>query len=238
MRNISGLVPLSKRGGKTTDLEIDVGFHLANETEVALIRLPQHFRVLSSAVLGGGLISTDKLVVMEVRRDYDNPSPQTDLLAVCREMDLGEDVVGFMTAARIRKVLTVREAEVNGTRAVTVVTAGLTNMVVAGEPLSHSVNGDIYKHNTINIISVMSEPLNMAGMINAVITLTEAKTAALMDLGIRATGTTTDAIAVCCPPGEGRQYAGTATEVGLAMARATRSAVRESLIKNGSDSYN
>jgi len=179
------------------------------------------------------MISTDKLVIMEVGGDYDNPRPYSDLLNVCREMGLGENVVGFMTAARIRRVLTVQEAEVNGIRAVTVVTAGLTNMVMAGEPRSVSATGDNFKPGTINIVSVSSEPLNLAGMSNAIITLTEAKAAALMDLGVRATGTTTDAIAVCCPPGEGRQYAGTATDVGLAMARATRRAVLESLIRNG-----
>ena len=68
-------------------------------------------------------------------------------------------------------------------------------------------------------------------MANSLITITEAKTAALMDTKTRGTGTTSDAIAVCCPEGEGEKYAGTATDVGICMARAVRKAVAASTLK-------
>ena len=69
------------------------------------------------------------------------------------------------------------------------------------------------------------------GLANAIITATEAKSAALMDCKVRGTGTTSDAIAVICPIGKGEKYAGTATDIGICLARAVRGAVAESVLK-------
>ncbi len=68
-------------------------------------------------------------------------------------------------------------------------------------------------------------------MVNAVMTITEAKSAALKDVGIGGTGTTSDAVVIAVPEGPGAKYAGTATEVGIAIARSVRTAVAGSIRK-------
>ena len=86
---------------------------------------------------------------------------------------------------------------------------------------------------TINVLVAVNVPLHDCGLANAFITVTEAKTAALMDTGVMGTGTTSDAVSVACPIGDGGKYAGTATDVGMAIARAVRSAVGASVLKWG-----
>ena len=83
---------------------------------------------------------------------------------------------------------------------------------------------------TINIAIVSPIPLSVAGMVNLMIPLVEAKSAAMSDRGFRETGTSSDSMAVFSPIGEGRaDYAGTASSVGIAGARAVRAAVGHAL---------
>ena len=51
------------------------------------------------------------------------------------------------------------------------------------------------------------------------------------DGGVCGTGTTSDALAILCPKGETGKYAGTASETGIAVAKAVRSAVAQSTRK-------
>ena len=53
----------------------------------------------------------------------------------------------------------------------------------------------------------------------------------MFERGIRGTGTTSDAVAIVSPLGKGTKYAGTATDVGIAIARAVRKATSESIRK-------
>ena len=53
----------------------------------------------------------------------------------------------------------------------------------------------------------------------------------MFERGIRGTGTTSDAVAIVSPLGPGTKYAGTATDVGIAIARAVRKATSESIRK-------
>jgi len=218
-----------------TELDVKVelkGYHLYKRP-VAIIRLPSNFRTLSSTIMGGGYIETDTLFIFEVPLGYDERDPEGDLEKVCREYGLGPPCVGFMTAADVRKVITVTKETVNGVTAVTVATAGTTNALVAGEQISQDILDSLNKRKagTINIITAVDVPLEDCGMANAIMTMTEAKAAALKDVGLNATGTTSDAVAICCPPGKGGKYAGTATDVGVAVARSVRAAVAGSVRK-------
>ncbi|MFD2875687.1 adenosylcobinamide amidohydrolase [Paenibacillus rhizoplanae] len=97
-----------------------------------------------------------------------------------------------------------------------------------------------YRPGTINIMLGIDGWLSQSAMVNAVMTATEAKAAALADLGIKdsenglsATGTTTDAMVVAVS-GSRRYaaehvYAGTATDLGGAIGRLVYSTVTESL---------
>ena len=70
-------------------------------------------------------------------------------------------------------------------------------------------------------------PLGDAAYVNAVITATEAKTQALLEAGIRATGTASDAVCVAAPAaGEQEDFAGPRSVWGARIARAVHAAVQ------------
>jgi len=79
---------------------------------------------------------------------------------------------------------------------------------------------------TINLVVVIPERLADGALVNAVATATEAKAQALWDLGLRATGTATDAVCILCPD-EGRAHAfgGPRSVWGARLARAVHGAV-------------
>lgn len=218
------------------DVRIEKGEHLGKP--VAIVRLPGRYRVLSSTIMGGGLTETDTLFILEVKMGYDNPRPEDDLEEVRRRYSLPEDSVGFMTAADVDRVLTVKRDEVNGKRAIAVVTAGVTNAVYAGERLPQEIIDLLPKHvaGTINIIALVDRPVQDCGLAGGFITITEAKSAALMDMRVKGTGTTSDAVAIASPVGDGDKYCGPATDVGIAVARAVREGVADSIRKwNGNN---
>ncbi|OBZ93369.1 hypothetical protein ADU59_21110 [Pararhizobium polonicum] len=85
---------------------------------------------------------------------------------------------------------------------------------------------------TINLVVHIDQPLDEAGLIEALSIATEARTAAIMDLGwikdgLVVTGTGTDCIAVACPIADRRQtYAGLHTDIGAAIGNAVYDAVQ------------
>lgn len=210
---------------------------------VAVVRFAEPMEVLASTVRNGGMTVSDTLAVMQVPKSYDCSSPEGDLDRAVRELGLPDRTVGFMTAAEIEYVLAEASAEHQGWGADAVVTAGLSNQVVAGDllegweersRLSMERSRALTHPGTINVIAVSSAALTDSAKVNAVIAATEAKTAALNDLGYRETGTTSDAVAVVSPVRPERAaYAGTGFPLGIALARAVRGAVRRSLIKRG-----
>ena len=213
------------------DVSIEMGEYL--DRPVAIVRLPYRCKVLSSTLMGGGFTETNTIFILEVKMGYDHPRPEEDLENVCQKYSLPKDSVGFMTAADVKRVITVKRGQLNGKGAIAVVTAGTTNAVYAGERLPQEIIDLLPKHKvgTINIIALLDSPIDDCGMAGAIITMTEAKSAALMDMNIKGTGTTSDAVAVVCPLGTGDKYCGPATDAGMLMARTVREAVAESVRK-------
>ena len=75
--------------------------------------------------------------------------------------------------------------------------------------------------------------LSDGALVNAVATITEAKTQAIRDLGWAATGTATDAICVLCPSsGPEAAYGGPRSRWGEPLARAAYRAVRTGRISD------
>lgn len=173
---------------------------------------------LSNAPHRGGLVEAEGFFFMKVPRDYSG-----DYQADCRAFELEnglKDFVGFMTAAEVGRVLSAsRSGSVTA-----YVTAGLTNPAIAGE------EPPPWKPGTINMALVIEDGLTVGAMANAIMTATEAKTYTLLKLGYNATGTTSDGIGVFAFPGD-VEWAGTATDLGLNIGRAVRSALEESLKK-------
>ena len=140
----------------------------------------------------------------------------------------------------------------DGLTVAAVVSVGLSNTTSAGvsEPVAGAAGASVLVEGvpdpsdpgavgpgavgpgTINTILLVDRRLTPAALVNAVITVTEAKTMVLGEWQVRtaegqpASGTSTDAVAVAAT-GRGRalSYAGPATTVGWLAARATRQAI-------------
>jgi len=103
-------------------------------------------------------------------------------------------------------------------------------------------SGDYYEPGTINIILMTNMKLSSQAMTRAIITATEAKTAALQDLDIRssyqpnlqATGTGTDNVLVVQGEGKKIRYTGGHTKMGELIAKAVYKGVKEAIyLQNG-----
>jgi alpha-ribazole phosphatase CobZ len=208
----------------------------ADGLPVLTVRLPVEMKVLATTVRNGAYSVSDALFMVQVPITYNRDDPEAHLDTIVGELGLPSSAIGFMTAADIKRVLSTTREEYNGARVTCIATAGVKNAVMAGELIPDSVRGllnevDRPAPGTINIIVILDAPLHDVGMANALLTITEAKTAAMMDTHCPGTGTTSDAVAICCPAGEGSKYAGTASDVGIAIARAVRKAVAEAILK-------
>lgn len=173
------------------------------------------FRVVSSAPWHGGFVRAGAIANVHVPKSYDEAVPSFFRRF---ERRTGErSLVGLLTAVDLRAVAVRRSRY--GTA---IVTAGVSNAARVG---------------TINVILVVRGRATAGGLIEAVKVVTEAKTAALRRLDVRAgrdfaTGTTTDAVAIACEDrGEPWEYCGGATARGRAFGTMVGGAVLESLAR-------
>lgn len=186
---------------------------------------------LASALLGGGFTDFQSLFIYHVHKDYDHPEPWQHLKEIARNEQLPLPTIGLLTAASLERtqLLCLGEGEI---QVCALVTAGVSNATSAGL----TPPAILAQANTINIIMLVNRALSAAAMVNAVITVTEAKTDTLNRLGIKtpqgeiASGTSTDTV-VIAHNGEGQPlpYAGPATAVGWLMAKAVRLALTQAL---------
>ena len=202
-------------------------------------------KVLSSAVLNGGLTKANAIIninVSEHRDEEIHKNPEDILKRAVAELDLdSEKVVGIMTAADVRKVEAVDKRQ-QGITLSTFVTAGVDVSATAGETTVSKQNSlNISKAGTINIILIIDGNLTESCMVDAVKTVTEAKTVALRELDLRsffsgdlASGTVTDTVVVACTKrGKPLEYAGTATVLGELIGRSVRESVKKVIQKQG-----
>jgi len=224
--------------------DVDVKIEHSGGSTVAVVRLKEKMEIFCSpGVSNVGNTISDTLMIMEVPKMYDNPDPLSDIERVRKDLGLPESTVGLMTAAELDYVTAFEETQFEGIRTYAVATAGLGNQVIAGDViydmdarLARSLEKEkrirARRPGTINIIAVSPVALTDAAKANALIVITEAKTAALRSLGHEATGTTSDAVAIVSPiGGERAEYCGTGTSLGISWARSVKNAVRGSLIK-------
>jgi adenosylcobinamide hydrolase len=170
---------------------------------------------------------------------------------LAEEMGWGKKSIAFMgTAANMQYAVlsrcSWRDLEVHA-----LATAGVTgNATCAGDPARYHREGERWvpceqPAGTINIMLHINHSLSPAALTRAVVTMTEAKTAALMDLQIGsksssslATGTGTDQFAICAPMGEGEPltWAGAHTKLGELIGKAVKDSVMGALEwQNGLD---
>ncbi len=213
-------------------------YHCADWVTLAL---DSPHRVLSSAVLRGGLGFSHRWLNLKVSGAGASESPQDTLAAVCHLHGWEADTVGMMTAADLAS-LRVRHAGIDGERLTVLVTAGLSNARRAGDRAEYrQLAAQPREAGTINLALVSSIALSDAALLEAALVATEAKAALLQTLGIRspvsggiATGTGTDAIAIFANPGPSViRYAGKHTLFGEVVARLVIAALGDALDRRG-----
>ncbi|MGW9452535.1 adenosylcobinamide amidohydrolase [Streptomyces sp. NPDC055632] len=184
-------------------------------------------RMVSSAVLGGGIGEREWVVNAQVPPGYDRLDPVAHLSELASDAGLSGPGVGLMTAASVADR---RHAVDGGAHAV--VTAGIGVRGWAAAPGAGGIA--VPRPGTINIIVSLPVPLTDAALVNAVATATEAKTQALVELGADASGTPTDAVCVAAPSADGNgagpfaePFAGPRSLWGARLARAVHRATRE-----------
>lgn len=211
------------------------GVHWVQNRRLIHIKSDRRLRTISSAIHGGGMNNLHDIVNFKVPKTYNCEAPKLDLSFRLSQLGISEnDAAALMTAATLDDA---GWAEVQGAQwsILVCVTAGFSNAArVGGEYLRSLEPG------TINAIVIIDGYMTEEALVESVITVTEAKAAALSDLAVTcldgriATGTTTDAVVVGatqtpeyqseCPI----EYTGLATEFGECLARAVYTAICES----------
>lgn len=185
-------------------------------------RWPTEMASISSATLGGGLGRARWVIDVEVDHDYTRTDPAAHLSDIATELDLEGVGVGLMTAAAVG----------SWTRGVddgVVVdgTIGVTRPTWAAD--ADGTHGE-WRPDTINLLAQLPVRLSDAAMVNAIVTVTEAKSQALLEAGVPGTGTASDAICVVCPlDGSTESFAGPRSVWGARLARATHRCVAAGL---------
>ena len=187
------------------------------ELAMAIWRLRSPLLALSSAPYGGGWGERQWILAAQVTGGYNRADPAGHLSSLARGLELDGPGIGMLTAVDVRVVSTGREDGV-----AVAATVGLSHPSWAAAETGTTAPAT----GTVNIIAVLSRRLSRAALVNAVMTMTEAKSQALWEAGFAATGTPSDAVAVLCPPsGPAEAYGGPRSRWGSRLARAAYRAV-------------
>ncbi len=161
-------------------------------------------RVISSAILNGGLTQADHIVNLKVPTSLNaSEAPDISLQNYANAQGWQGQVVGMMTAASMNS-LRIEQTNIEGVDLAAIVTTGLGNARRAGDKADvQELLAETKEIGTINLILICSAKLTDAAMLEAIMLATEAKAAALQGAGILspvsnqiATGTGTDSIAI------------------------------------------
>jgi adenosylcobinamide amidohydrolase len=183
-------------------------------------RFPEPLLAVSSAPLGGGLGRRAWVINAQVSRSYGRLDPEAHLLELASGRGLLGPGVGMLTAVDVRRTW---HEDDGGARVD--VSVGITTPTWAAAPDEPPDPGEL-SPGTINVVAIVPERLSNAAMVNAVMSVTEAKAQALWDAGVSATGTASDAICVLCPDhGSAHPFGGPRSQWGARLARAVHRAV-------------
>jgi adenosylcobinamide amidohydrolase len=202
------------------------GIEVLVGADAVSVTAERELAVMSSAFAGGGLARARTIVNLHVPKNFPCSDADATVGVFVRRRGLPPPWVGMLTSAWTEKAQTAVETS-NGIRALVVATVGLSNASAAGlTGRAGLAPGTI---NTIVVVDADPEP---AAMVNLVMTVTEVKTALLLDAGVKsvdghaATGTSTDAVVVAATGRSPRsRFGGPLSELGWVVARAARAAL-------------
>ncbi|WP_399096973.1 adenosylcobinamide amidohydrolase [Streptomyces sp. BBFR2] len=197
------------------------------------------WRMISSAVLGGGMGERHWFLNAQVPHGYTRHDPHRHLAGIAAPALTGPSLhpapqpppgVGLMTAADV--LATATHTAEDGAEALVTAGVGVSGWaaVPAQRAAPHPGPG------TINILVALPVPLTDAALVNAVTTATEAKVQALRDNGYDASGTPTDAVCVAArTPGNAtptEHFGGPRSLWGARLARAVHRATHEAVARD------
>jgi iron complex transport system ATP-binding protein len=196
------------------------------------------WKTLSSAVIGAGFRWHHQFVNRHVHKDYDCDDVEGEFANYLHERELDpNDTLGMMTAASLEDA-SINRSRSDGPSMLVVISAGVSNAVDASHAF-HQVDW-APPIGTINIWVFIEGNMPEAAYVQATMTVTEAKTKALVDenvldpiSGTVATGTSTDSVLIATSQsGPSYPYAGTITPIGKELARLVYEGTRETLQRN------
>jgi len=215
------------------------------QENILILRSKTPLKILSSAVLNGGLREAKFIVSVHVPEETgldidDNVHREAGDFLGEETAKLGipqDQLVGIMTAAKMKNVdiVTNKFEDITLTA---IATAGVHFAATAGDEIASKQSAfPPAKWGTINVIVLVDGDMTDCCMVNAISTVAEAKTVALRELDVRsrfsgevATGTVTDSIVLACTKrGREIKYAGTATPLGELIGKSVREAVKRAL---------
>ena len=212
-------------------------------------------RVVSTSACGGGQRDDIRFVANHQSCEATDDRERHDFIAglgpiayhrtVCGEMGTDPDHTALMGTAANMAYAVHRSAVFDDLRVDVFATGGVTgNAARAGDPAAWTETGDGWQRaaaraGTINTILLLGCPVTPAAHARAVVTMTEAKSAALAELAVPsrysptiATGTGTDQFCVGAPLDPGRPpktSTGPHAKLGEIIGVAVRDAVKEAL---------
>ena len=212
----------------------DVLWHVKQSETMLVIETMKPFKVLSSAIVGGGTRWATTFVNRHVSLDYRCDDAEQEMIKFLRQQGFDEQwTVGMMTAVDVRDVAFASAYE--PVRLFVAVTAGVGNAVDSANAWRRT--DVIASPGTINTFVFIDAHLSEAAFVQALMTATEAKAKALYDKQVVdpqtntiATGTSTDCIVIAASQqGVRYEYAGTITPIGKQLARAVYEATQTAI---------
>lgn len=183
--------------------------------------LGRAMQVLSFAPYRPGFVTADRVLIRQVRND--DLGPAVDALGWLEAQVQAQgcpDAVAMLTSRALRHCCCASQGLAHS-----VATVGLGN----AERIGHRRVVRDTGYGTINIILQLRAGLSQTAMLEAMTLMAEARTAAIMDAGLKlpagvATGTGTDCIALACDTGD-QLFVGKHSELGQMIGGAVYDAV-------------
>lgn len=182
-----------------------------------IYRFEQPQRAISSAPGGGGLGLRHWAVNAEVPADYEREDLLAHVAEIAATFHLRGEGVAMLTAASVSRRQGASRDGVD-----VEATIGLSHPTWAASESDEQATAI----GTINIVVFVPVPLSDSALVNAIVTVTEAKTQALFNASISATGTPSDAVAIFCPTrGAAEGFCGPRSLWGSRVARVVHEVV-------------
>lgn len=243
------------------ELRVVPEFRLVRNGRFLVTELLQPHRVLSTSSRNGGQREDLKyLVNHQSCEGADHHARYSQIIsfgdsgyhdAACAEIQLEPGVVAMMGTAANMNYAALVAAEDSAVQVTAIVTAGVQcNAACAGDPAAWRETESgweslVHIGGTVNTILLINSSLTEAALARAVMTMTEAKSAALQRLAVRslysqeiATGAGTDQYCVAAPLRKGKPFTSTNphSKLGELIGSAVREATLEALRwQNGLD---